>query len=62
MPDFEKHFEVVTDACEIPPAIGGVLLQDAHPVAFYSRKLSGAELNYSATDKEMLGVIYALRE
>jgi hypothetical protein len=25
MPDFEKHFEVVTDACEIPPAIGGVL-------------------------------------
>jgi hypothetical protein len=45
MPDFEKYFEVVTDACEIPRAIGGVLLQDAHPVAFYSRKLSGTELN-----------------
>jgi hypothetical protein len=62
MPDFEQHFEVVTDACDIPPAIGGVLLQEGHPVAFYSRKLNGAELNYSATDKEMLGVIGALRE
>jgi hypothetical protein len=53
---------VVTDACENPPAIGGVLLQNDHPIAFYSRKLGGAELNYSATDKEMLGFIAALRE
>jgi hypothetical protein len=59
---FDQHFEVVTDACDVPPAIGGVLLQNDHPIAFYSRKLSGAELNYSATDKEMLGVIAALRE
>jgi hypothetical protein len=62
MPDFAKHFEVVTDACQIPPAVGGVLLQDNHPVAYFSRKLSGAELNYSVTDLEMLGVIGALRE
>jgi hypothetical protein len=60
--NFDRHFEVVTDACEVPPAIGGVLLQNDHPIAFYSRKLSGVELNYSATDKEMLGVIAALRE
>jgi hypothetical protein len=31
-------------------------------LAYYSRKLSGAELNYSVTDLEMLGVIDALRE
>jgi hypothetical protein len=62
LPNFDQHFEMVTDACEGPPAIGGVLLQNDHPIAFYSRKRSGAELNYSATDKEMLGVIAALRE
>jgi hypothetical protein len=60
MPNFKKHFEVVTDAGETPPAMGGLLLQECHPVAFYSRKLSGAELNYSATDKKMLGVISIL--
>jgi hypothetical protein len=58
MPDFEKQFEVVTDACEVP--LGGVLLQEGHPMAFCSRKLSGAELSYSATDKEVLGVIGVL--
>jgi hypothetical protein len=62
LPNFDQHFELVTDACEIPPAIGGVLLQNDHPIAFYSSKLSGAEFNYSATDKELLGVIAALRE
>jgi hypothetical protein len=62
LPDFDKPFEVVTDACDKPPAVGGVLSQEGRPVAYYSRKLSGAELNYSATDKEMLGVIGALRE
>jgi uncharacterized protein (DUF2249 family) len=31
-------------------------------VAFYSRKLTGAEANYSATDLEMTAVIAALRE
>lgn len=62
LPDFDQHFEVVVDACEVPPAIGGVLLQEGRPVAYYSRKLSGPELNYSATDIEMLGVIAALKE
>jgi len=59
LPDFDKPFEVVTDACQTPPAVGGVLLQEGRPVAFYSRKLSGPELNYSVTDIEMLAVIGA---
>jgi hypothetical protein len=53
---------VVTDACEAPPAIGGVLLQNDHPIAFYSRKLSRAKLNYSAMDEKMLWVIAAFWE
>ncbi len=40
---------------------GGVLLQEGHPVAFESRKLNDAALNYQTTEKEMLAVVHALR-
>ena len=56
------EYELVTDACEAAPAIGAVLLQEGRPIAYYSRKLTGAEAGYSATDIEMTAVIYALRE
>lgn len=62
LPDPGKHFTLVSDACDSPPALGAVLMQDGHPVSYYSRKLSGPELNYSTSDKEMLAVICALRE
>jgi hypothetical protein len=42
--------------------VGTVLLQAQRPVAYYSRKLSVAELNYSVSDIEMLVVRLALRE
>jgi hypothetical protein len=41
--------------------LGGVLLQEGHHVAFESRKLIDAELNYQTTEKEMLAVVHALR-
>jgi hypothetical protein len=62
LPDFAKPFKVVCDACRTPPVVGAVLLQAGRPVAYYSRKLSGAELNYLVSDIEMLAVISALRE
>jgi RNase H-like domain found in reverse transcriptase/Reverse transcriptase (RNA-dependent DNA polymerase)/Integrase zinc binding domain/Chromo (CHRromatin Organisation MOdifier) domain len=33
-----------------------------HPVAFYSRKLSSAEMNYDIYDKEMLAIVTAFKE
>ena len=62
LPDFDKPFEVVADACSSTPAIGAVLLQEGHPVAFYSRKCNAREGNYSTSDLEMLAVISALKE
>lgn len=38
LPDFYKTFEVHTDASDF--AIGGILMQDRHPIVFESRKLT----------------------
>ena len=37
-------------------------MQDGHPVSFFSRKISGLELNDSVSDIEMLAVTCALKE
>ena len=56
---------VETDASDY--AIAGILSTypdngpDLHPIAFYSRTLSGAELNYDVHDKELLAIYEAFR-
>ncbi|KAH9686182.1 Endonuclease [Citrus sinensis] len=40
--------------------IGAVLMQEGHPIAYFSEKLSGAALNYPTYDKEMYALVRAL--
>ncbi|KAL0361690.1 UNVERIFIED_CONTAM: Retrovirus-related Pol polyprotein from transposon [Sesamum radiatum] len=54
-----KPFVVETDASNI--ALGGVLMQDGHPVAFESRKLKDVERRYLVHEKELLVVVHCLR-
>jgi hypothetical protein len=61
LPDWQSDspFEIVCDASY--QGIGGMLQLDGHPVAFESRKLNKAELNYSATELEMLAVVHCIK-
>lgn len=57
-PDFEKSFELTTDASNY--AIGAVLTQGKQPVCYASRTLNEHERNYSTTDKEFLAIVWAV--
>ena len=59
IPDISTPFSIHCDASD--KTIGAVLSQNDHPVAFTSRKLTEAELNYSVHEKELLSIINALR-
>jgi len=63
--DWSKEFHVHVDASSI--ALGAVLAQLGegeidHPMAFSSKNLSTAENNYTTTEREGLGMVYALQK
>uniref|UniRef100_A0A224Z7U7 RNA-directed DNA polymerase n=1 Tax=Rhipicephalus zambeziensis TaxID=60191 RepID=A0A224Z7U7_9ACAR len=64
LPDLNKQFVLQTDASDY--GLGAVLLQECagalRPVAFASHTLTGAERNYSVTEKECLAIIFALKK
>lgn len=62
-PDFSKQFNLTTDASNF--AIGAVLSQGPIgkdlPIAYASRTLNPAELNYSTIEKELLAIVWATK-
>lgn len=63
-PNWDLPFRCHIDASEL--AVGGTLTQldeqgHDHAVAYFSKRLSTAEENYSANDRELLGLVYFLK-
>ena len=63
-PDWNKEFHVHVDASST--TLGVVLAYPGegyldHPIVYSNRKLSFAERNYTMTEREDLGMVYALQ-
>ena len=63
IPLSKDSYRLQTDASgtEIGAVLSVVRNDEEFPVAFFSRQLRGAELNYSATELECLGVVCAIK-
>jgi hypothetical protein len=60
LPDPSAPYTVWSDASIV--GSGAVLIQDGKPVAYTSHKFTPAEVNYTTTDQECLGIVNALKE
>ena len=65
MPDHSKPFQIESDASKV--TTGAVLTQtdlngDQHPVAFLSQTFTDTERRYEIYDRELLGIIRALKD
>eukprot|EP00171_Calliarthron_tuberculosum_P001356 IDg1356t1 len=63
-PDWGKTFYCHTDACQV--SVGGTLTQlesegRDRAIAYFSRRLTPAEENYTANDRELLALVYFLK-
>ena len=59
-PKFNKPFVIHTDTTKLQ--LGSVISQDDKPIAFYSRKLNPAQVNYTTTERELLSIVETLKE
>ena len=58
-PDWSIPFDVHTDASD--KQLGAVISQNGKPIAFFSRRLSKSQQNYTTTEKELFSIVECLK-
>jgi hypothetical protein len=61
-PDWKLPFEIMCDACDyaVVAVLGQTKDKKHHAIAYVSKTLTGAQLNYATTEKELLVVVFAI--
>lgn len=60
LPDFDRQFIIETDASDV--GIGAVLIQDKHPIAYFSKKLGPRRRVASTYHKELYAIVEAVQK
>ena len=59
-PDHNFPFHIYTDASNYQ--LGAVIIQNGHPVAYYSRNLTEAQQTYTNMKQELVSILMTLKE